>query len=167
MSCAAKTILTPQINDGETQIAVSVDGTWQKRYGHNSLLGATFVLSIDNGCVLDYPIKSKICYLCKKNRHPTIEWTQKHAAVCQINHRGSSGNMEKGRSKCLCVLSININLKYTTFVGAVLKALQEKFGNEYTVTKEDCIGHISVLRILTWSGSSLFYSIVFLRQLDI
>ena len=41
-----------------TEVAVSIDGTWQKRYGHNSLLGATFVISIQNGCVLDYSIKS-------------------------------------------------------------------------------------------------------------
>ena len=28
-------------------VSVSVDRTWQKRYGHNSLLGASFIFSID------------------------------------------------------------------------------------------------------------------------
>ena len=118
MSYAAKTLVTQEINDGATQIAVSVDGTWQKRYGHNSLLGTTFVLSIHNGCVLDYSIKSKVCHLCKKNPHPTIEWKQKHAAVCQINHCGSSGSMEKEGAIEMFVCSVNKhNLRYTTFVG--------------------------------------------------
>ena len=118
LSCAAKTLVTQQINDGGTQIAFGVDGTWQKRYGHNSLLGATFVLSIHNGCVLEYSIKSKICHLCEKNPHPTIEWKQKYAAICEINHRGSSGSMEKEGAIEMCVRSVDKhNLKYTTFVG--------------------------------------------------
>ena len=35
------------------EITVSCDSTWQKRYGRNTLqLGATFIISIDNGCLL-------------------------------------------------------------------------------------------------------------------
>ena len=57
------------VKDGTspTEIAVSCDGTWQKRYGNHSLLGATFIISIDNGCVLDYSIKSKTCAEGNKN----------------------------------------------------------------------------------------------------
>ena len=36
-------------NSTTTGIAVSIDGTMQKRYGPNSLVGATFRMSIDNG----------------------------------------------------------------------------------------------------------------------
>ena len=43
------------------EVSGSVDGTWQNHYGHNSLLGASFVLSVDSGQVLDYVIKSKTC----------------------------------------------------------------------------------------------------------
>ena len=35
------------------KIAVSVDGTWQKR-GHSSKTGVVFVMSIDTGEVIDY-----------------------------------------------------------------------------------------------------------------
>ena len=68
------------------KVSVSVDGTWQKRYGHNSLLGASFVLSVDSGQVLDYAIKSKTCQLCKRNPDATAEWKKKHEPVCEINH---------------------------------------------------------------------------------
>ena len=44
-------------------VPVSIDGTWQKRYGHNSLLGVSFIISMDTGCVLDYSVKSKVCHM--------------------------------------------------------------------------------------------------------
>ena len=40
-------------------VSVSIDGTWQKRYGHSSLLGVVFILSTETGEVLDYEVKSK------------------------------------------------------------------------------------------------------------
>ena len=85
------------VKDGTSpnEITVSCDGTWQKRYGHNSLLGATFIISIDNGCVLDYSIKSKTCAVCNKNPNPTDEWSRNHELFYKINHKGSSGSMEK------------------------------------------------------------------------
>ena len=51
-------------NLSPTEEAVSTDGMWWQKHGHNSLLGATFVISIQNGCVLDYSIKSKTCSVC-------------------------------------------------------------------------------------------------------
>ena len=53
-------------DDNVGEISVSADGTWQKRYGHNALLGASFVLFVNNGQVLDYAIKSKTCLVCKR-----------------------------------------------------------------------------------------------------
>ena len=138
-------------NSSTTDIPVSIDGTWQKRYGHNSLLGATFLMSIDNGCVLDYSIKSKTCTTCKKNFKPTEEWKKKHAPVCEINHFGSSGSMEKEGAIEMFLRSVEKhNLHYTEYIGdgdtnsfaAVVRAVAEKFGDQYRVTKEDCIGHI-------------------------
>ena len=46
-------------------IGETVDGTWQKRYGFNSLLGAVFIISVDTGEVLDYEIKCKHCFECR------------------------------------------------------------------------------------------------------
>ena len=42
-------------------VGVTVDGTWQKRYGFNSLLGVVFIISVDTG---DYEIKCKHCLEC-------------------------------------------------------------------------------------------------------
>ena len=49
--------------------SVSVDGTWQKRYGFSSLLGVVYLISIETGEVLDYEVKSKVCYEYKARSH--------------------------------------------------------------------------------------------------
>ena len=81
--------------DKLAEITVSVDGTWQKIYGHNSLLGASFVISIENGQVLDYVIRCKSCQICNRNPNASEEWKRKHKLLCKINHTNSSGAMEK------------------------------------------------------------------------
>ena len=76
--------------------AVTVDGTWQKRYGHNSKLGATFVLSADTGEVLDYEVKSTYCKECQSHQNDDIAsekykiWKENHN--CSINHHGNNNN---------------------------------------------------------------------------
>ena len=65
---------------------MSVDGTWQKRYGYNSLLGATFIISVDNGCVLDYKVKSKICFMCKCNPDAPEEWKKTSTTLYDQSH---------------------------------------------------------------------------------
>ena len=54
-------------DDGSTlvDVAVSVDGSWQKRHGFNSLLGMVFIISVDTRQVLDYAVKSLFCHECK------------------------------------------------------------------------------------------------------
>ena len=52
-------------------VSVSVDSSWQKRHGFNSLLGIVFLLSVDTGQVLDYSIKCLFCHECKKNPNVT------------------------------------------------------------------------------------------------
>ena len=61
-------------------IAVTTDGTWQKRYGHNSNLGMTFLISADTGEVLYYDVKSSYCKKCQYNRGDHD---------CGKNHEGS------------------------------------------------------------------------------
>ena len=79
-------------------VAVSVDGTWQKR-GHSSKIGVVFVLSIRTGEVLDNEVLSHFCQECNSHdeANDTIEykeWKEKHAPLCHNNHYGSSGDME-------------------------------------------------------------------------
>ena len=78
MNCTAQSLSNNEVLPME--VAVSIEGTWQKRYGHNSLLGATFVISIYSGCVLDYSIKCKTCTVCKKNPNLSEEWKKKTAS---------------------------------------------------------------------------------------
>ena len=138
-------------DDSILNVAVSVDGTWQKRYGFNSLLGVIFIISIDTDCVLDFSIKSLICHVCKKNKEATETWEKIHEATCLINHEGSSGSMEKEGEIEMFLRSVEKHkLRYTKYVGdddtgsfgAVKEAVTEKYGEHYPLQKEDCIGHV-------------------------
>ena len=138
------------------EVSVSVDGTWQKRYGYSSLHGVVFVVAIDTGEVLDYEIRSKVCFQCKSKEHKKASaeyqtWWESHRPVCEINHYGSAESMEKDAAVKMFLRSIaKHNLKYTTYVGdgdsssygVVADAVFQKYGPEYLVLKEDCIGHI-------------------------
>ena len=48
---------------------MTLEGTWQKRYGHNSVLGATFVISADAVKYLWIMKSNSPC--CKKCQHNT------------------------------------------------------------------------------------------------
>ena len=112
--------------DGEDTIAcvsVTVDGTWQKR-GHSSKIGVIFVISVDTGEILDYEVKSLFCYECKVHNNQDSEsneykeWKSAHELKCEINHKGSSEEMEAVAAVAISSRSINTRqLKYTTFVG--------------------------------------------------
>ncbi|GFT62511.1 uncharacterized protein TNCV_4601081 [Trichonephila clavipes] len=79
---AAKEVICE--NEGNKNIAVAVDGTWQKR-GYTSLNGVVTVTSIDTGNVIDVDILSKYC-ACKNLPF--------HEKDCKRNYVGSSGAME-------------------------------------------------------------------------
>ena len=81
--------------------------------------------------------------------HPKIG--RRNEPVCEINHKQSSGSMEKEGAVEMFVNSVTRRkLKYVEYVedgdtnsfGAVAEALLEKFGDQYPIIKEDCIGHI-------------------------
>ena len=80
-------------------VAVSVDGTWQKR-GHCSKTGVVFVISIRTGEVLDYELKTMHCRECLSHQNDVttssayIKWENGHKDNCDINHSGSSDKME-------------------------------------------------------------------------
>ena len=138
-------------------VAVSVDGTWQKRYGFSSLLGVIFVISMDRGEVLDYEVKSKVCFKCRsrsswpRDSDKFLHWYEAHKQSCNINHILSAEAMEKEAAVDIFTRSVmKQGLKYTTYVGdgdsssyrEVADAMFRQFGEEYLVVKEDCVGHI-------------------------
>ncbi|XP_065051289.1 uncharacterized protein LOC135680963 [Rhopilema esculentum] len=137
-------------------VAVTVDGTWQKR-GHSSRVGVVFVISVRTGQVLDYVIKSLFCHECKSHEKDDKDtakyknWHQKHVGHCHINHEGASGNMEVDGAVEIFTRSIEKRFsKYTEFIGdgdsstfgKVKEALQVKYGDDYSVLKEECVGHV-------------------------
>ncbi|GFT15623.1 uncharacterized protein NPIL_250281 [Nephila pilipes] len=71
-------------NEGGRDIAVAVDGSWQKR-GFSSKNGVVTVTSVDTGKVIDVEILSKHCICPNKT---------KHLQNCKRNFVGYSGKME-------------------------------------------------------------------------
>ncbi|GFX71216.1 uncharacterized protein TNCV_3409861 [Trichonephila clavipes] len=126
-------------NEGNKNIAVAVDGTWQKR-GYTSLNGVVTVTSIDTGKVIDVDSLSKYC-ACKNLPF--------HEKDCKRNYVGSSGAMEiQGASKIFQrSLSLH-NARYITYLGdgdcKAFDAVKKKniYGNEYPIEKLECIGHV-------------------------
>ena len=150
----------PIINEDPDQAipcAVTVDGTWQRR-GHMSKIGVVFVMSVVIGDILDYEVKSLVYHMCSKafhkckdNENELMKWREKHQKYCQINHKGSYDSMESAAAVEIFCRSIERRkLKYITYVGDgdsnsfgnVRDALEQKYGERYIVSKEDCIGHI-------------------------
>ncbi|GFU02308.1 uncharacterized protein TNCV_1238251 [Trichonephila clavipes] len=95
-------------NEGNKNIAVAVDGAWQKR-GYTSLNGVVTVTSIDTGKVIDVDILSKYC-ACKN-----LPFHEKYR---KRNYVRSSGAMEiQGASKFFQrSLSLH-NARYITYLG--------------------------------------------------
>ena len=136
--------------DNIAKVAVTVDGTWQKR-GYTSKHGAVFVMSVRTGEVLDYEVLSVVCFECRarekldKESEAYKNWYAKHESTCSVNHKGSSGEMESsGASKIFHRSIEKRGLKYMIMVGdgdtgcfgAVAKSLKEKYGDDYNITKE-------------------------------
>ncbi|GFW55435.1 uncharacterized protein TNCV_118191 [Trichonephila clavipes] len=95
-------------NEGNKNIAVAVDGTWQKG-GYTSLNGVVTVTSIDTGKVIDVDILSKYC-ACKNLPF--------HEKDCKKNYVGSSGAMEiQGASKIFQRSLSLLNARYITYLG--------------------------------------------------
>ena len=105
-------------------VAVTVDGTWQKRR-HISKIGFVFVISVRTGEIFDYEVKSLYCQVCvankqnmDKNSEEYKTWKAAHEKDCVVNHEGSSGSMESVAAVDIFSRSISTGqLKYTEFVG--------------------------------------------------
>ena len=138
------------------EIPVTVDGTWQKRV-HTSKIGVVFVLSVRSGEILDYEVLSHFCQAClshnsmNKDSHEFKEWQARHADQCEINHFGSSGDMESKGAIAIFKRGIEKRgLKYTHFIGdgdsscfgKVAEELKNVYGDSYIIQKEECVGHV-------------------------
>ena len=137
-------------------VAVSVDGTWQKR-GFSSKNGVVFVIAIGTGEIIDAEVLSLFCQECNHHRNDPCDseayrkWKESHNRYCTVNCEGSSGAMEAIGATRIFERSVDTRkLKYTTFVGdgdsstyhVVSKRMLEIYGERYIVKKEECVGHI-------------------------
>ena len=101
-------------------VAVTVDGTWQKR-GHTSKIGIVFLLSVETSEVLDYEVRSLICHECvsaKSMNSPEnfLMWYAEHKDSCLIKHEGSSDSMKSQCAKEIFLRSVDFHgLRYTTW----------------------------------------------------
>ncbi|GFS77974.1 uncharacterized protein TNCV_2028411 [Trichonephila clavipes] len=126
-------------NEGYKNIAVAVDGTWQRR-GYTTLNGVVTVSSIGTGNVKDVDILSKYC-TCKNLPF--------HENDCKRNYVASSGAMELQGASKIFQQSLSLhNARYITYLGdgdrKAFDAVKKKniYGNEYPIEKLECIGHV-------------------------
>ncbi|GFU86489.1 uncharacterized protein TNCV_423051 [Trichonephila clavipes] len=99
-------------NDGKRDLAVAVDGSWQKR-GFSSKNGLVTVTSVDTGKVIDVEVFPKHCICPNKT---------KHLQNCKRNFEGYSGD---GDSKAFTSIVEN-----------------KVYGDHCSVEKLECIGHV-------------------------
>lgn len=77
---SSKKIYNPQNEITIVEVPVSVDSTWQKRYGDNSQLRAGFNIWVETEEVLDYEVKGLVCYKCKAHEPQKLTVPSKFAA---------------------------------------------------------------------------------------
>lgn len=77
---------TIEKNDGQRDICIGLDGSWQKK-GHVSQNGVVTATSVDTGHVIDITMMSKHCICPKRNQ-------KLHEPNCKANYIGTSGGME-------------------------------------------------------------------------
>ncbi|GFT75582.1 DUF1758 domain-containing protein [Trichonephila clavipes] len=126
-------------NDGKRDLAVAVDGSWQKR-GFSSKNGLVTVTSVDTGKVIDVEVFSKHCICPNKT---------KHLQNCKRNFEGYSGKMEVAGALSIFQRSQSFyNVRYTKYLGdgdskaLLLLSRTKVYGDHCSVEKLECIGHV-------------------------
>lgn len=130
-----------------TKVAVSMDGTWQKR-GLSSKIGVVFAVSVRKGEVLDYEVKSLICKECSLHKQSPdyLAWKESHRRHCEVNHQGSSEEMEslgaidifsRSIEKRKVMYSAFVNDGASSCFGKVKAKMEELYGESYPVVKEE------------------------------
>ena len=142
------------IQEGQRDIRVSLDGTWQKR-GHQSKNGVVTLMSSKTGKCIDYEICTKTCKACQywtddrqaENPDDFVAFREKH--ICDINHSGSAGSMESTGAVNLFNRSVKkYNLRYKEYLGdgdssAFKQVVDSKpYGGLLVPKKLECCGHV-------------------------
>ncbi|GFX29974.1 uncharacterized protein TNCV_2616861 [Trichonephila clavipes] len=126
-------------NDGKRDLAVAVDGSWQKR-GFSSKNGLVTVTSVDTSKVIDVEVFSKHCICPNKT---------KHLQNCKRNFECYSGKMEVAGALSIFQRSQSLyNVRYTKYLGngdskAFTSIVENNvYGDHCSVEKLECIGHV-------------------------
>lgn len=139
--------------DNVLDIAVSYDGSWQRR-GHSSHNGLGVVIDLLTGLPIDFEVLCNFCHQCLKapdKEDPTYaEWIAKHSAKCGKNYDGSANSMEQQCAFVIWKRSVQkYGLRYTTMLSdgdsKSFKHIveEEVYGKDVTMNKEDCVNHVS------------------------
>lgn len=110
--------------EGEiVDIAVSCDGTWARR-GFQYLYGMVSAIEVQTGKVVDFEMKSKLCYKCRGksnldvNSQEYIDWMESHGPKCTASFHKSSKAMEaQGAVDMWGRSTEKHSLRYVDFVG--------------------------------------------------
>lgn len=136
-----------------TGLTVSGDGSWRKR-GFSSLYGVSTLIGNYSGKILDILVKCSYCKACehwetRKNTPEYLDWAEKHAENCSINHEGSAGKMEVDAIIEMFQRSEKLHeVKYVNYVGdgdsKTFKGITEAkpYGDDITIAKKECINHV-------------------------
>ena len=133
------------VNEGNTDISIAFDGSWQKR-GHVSKNGCATATSIDTGKVIDFEILTKYCQGCTiagKNKDKVTA----HKQVCTKNYEGSSGGMEVAAAMAIFHRSIQERgVRYINYLGdgdcKSFKAVLDSKPYDVAIKKLECVGHV-------------------------
>ncbi|XP_039302928.1 uncharacterized protein LOC120357167 [Solenopsis invicta] len=136
-----------------TELAVSGDGTWQKR-GFSSLFGVCSLIGVHSKKIIDVNVKSSYCKQCevwakKKGTEEYDEWKKEHGDNCHLNHQGSAGKMEVDAVVEMFKKSEEqYNVRYINYIGdgdsKTYKGIVESkpYGENVQIRKKECIGHV-------------------------
>ncbi|GFT40151.1 uncharacterized protein TNCV_782751 [Trichonephila clavipes] len=126
-------------NDGKRDLAVAVDGSWQKR-GFSSKNVLVTVTSVDTGKFIDVEVFSKHCICPNKT---------KHLQNCKRNFEGYSGKMEVAGALSIFQRSQSLKCSvHKIFRRWGLQSVyfycreQKVYGDHCSVEKLECIGHV-------------------------
>ncbi|GFU54021.1 uncharacterized protein TNCV_246511 [Trichonephila clavipes] len=157
VSMALAAAETLSFNNGNPNVPVAIDGTWQKR-SHTSLNGVVTAVSVNTGKVVDAEILSRKCS-CHFNGNL-------HSDECSANYFGNSGGMEvEGALRIFNRSEVLHNLRYTPYLGdgdskAYKAVLESKPYKDVNIEKLECVGHVEKrmgtrLRALKLKGKKL------------
>ena len=146
--------LQEAIDNGENpiiDIAVSFDGTWQKR-GFTSRYGVGVCIDVLTGLVVDFHVRSKYCHQCKLNekKMSTAEfqaWKDQRDHDCCINHTTSSKSMEQEAAKVMWNRSVErFGFRYIEMLSdgdssAYNAVCGEKPYGDKKIDKLECVNH--------------------------